>query len=389
MGNLRIIVFSASYGAGHVRAAEAIIEAIRAKAPSAEITHVDSMAFLSKTLNKVIKNTYIELIKHSPRLWGKFYYRTSKIAPDSVLQRLLNVIGRHEFLNFIEELRPNMIICTYPVIAGVLAQLRLRGVLNVPVAVVVTDYAVHSQWIHNGVDLYFVGNKDVFEGLVNRGIAPQRIHITGIPVNPRFEQSLNRQEIYERLHLRPDYPVFLVMGGAYGVLGGAKKVCRILADSKVPVQALVVCGRDEKLYKSLDGIVAEAKNPIYRFGFIRNVEDLMTVSNIIITKAGGLTVSEALTKRLPMLIFKPIPGQEEENAHFVERIGAGRVAETEEELEEMVHYLLSHPQEIEKMRRAAAKAVPGKAAEKATDNIFELIRKSVSSDSESLLQAEL
>lgn len=373
MGNLRILVFSATFGAGHVRAAEALIEAIRTKDPSAEITHVDFGAFLSKTFNKVIKSTYIELIKHTPRLWGKFYYRTSKIPPDSVLQRFLNVLGRREFLNYIEELRPNVIICTYPTIAGVLAQLRLRHILHVPIVTVVTDYAVHSQWIHPGVDLYIVGNEEVYTGLVTRGIDSQRIHITGIPVNPRFEQRLARAEILERLNLFPDRSTFLIMGGAYGVLGGAKEVCRILADSEVPVQSLIVCGQDEKLYKSLDGIVAEAKNPIQRFGFVRNVEELMTVSDIIITKAGGLTVSEALTKRLPLLIYKPIPGQEEENAHFVQRIGAGKVAETVEELEEAIHRLLAHPEEMEQMRRAAARALPGKAAECAAEYIFQLI----------------
>ncbi|AHF07959.1 MGDG synthase family glycosyltransferase [Desulfitobacterium metallireducens] len=373
MGDLRIIVFSASYGAGHVRAAEALIDEIRTKAPSAEITHVDSMAFLSKPLNKVIKSTYIELIKHSPRLWGKFYYRTSKIPPHSVLQKLLNILGRREFLSYIEKLQPDVIICTYPVIAGVLAQLRLRGVLKVPVVTVVTDYAVHSQWIHQGVDLYIVGNNDVFEGLVSRGIAPRTIQITGIPVNPRFEHALDRQEISQQLHIYPDRPVFLIMGGAYGVLGGIKKVCQLLADSEVPVQSLIVCGRDEKLYRSMDGIVAEAKNPMHRFGFVRNVEELMAVSDIIITKAGGLTVSEALTRHLPLLIYKPIPGQEEENAHFIQRIGAGLVVQTEEELGETVHRLLHNPQEIELMRQATAKALPGKAAERATHYIFELI----------------
>lgn len=266
-----------------------------------------------------------------------------------------------------------MIICTYPVIAGVLAQLRLRGVLKVPVVTVVTDYAVHSQWIHQGVDLYIVGNNDVFEGLVSRGIAPRTIQITGIPVNPRFEHALDRQEISQQLHIYPDRPVFLIMGGAYGVLGGIKKVCQLLADSEVPVQSLIVCGRDEKLYRSMDGIVAEAKNPMHRFGFVRNVEELMAVSDIIITKAGGLTVSEALTRHLPLLIYKPIPGQEEENAHFIQRIGAGLVVQTEEELGETVHRLLHNPQEIELMRQATAKALPGKAAERATHYIFELI----------------
>lgn len=373
MGDLRIIVFSASYGAGHVRAAEALIDAIHAKAPSAEITHVDSMAFLSRPLNKVIKNTYIELIKHTPRLWGKFYYGTSKLLPHTTLQKLLDNVGRGEFLRYINKLRPDVIICTYFVIAGVLAKLRLRGVLQVPVVTVVTDYGVHSQWVHPGIDLYIVGNQDVYQDLVAKGIDPRIIRITGIPVNPRFEQRIDRQKASEQLQIYPDRPVFLIMGGAYGVLGGIKKICQLLADSDMPVQSLIVCGRDEKLYKSMDSIVAEAKNPMRRFGYVHNVEELMAVSDIIVTKAGGLTVSEALTRHLPLLIYKPIPGQEEENARFVQRIGAGLVVETEEELEETVHRLLNNPQEIEQMRQAAAKALPGRAAEQAVKYIFELI----------------
>lgn len=374
MGDLRILVFSATFGAGHVRAAEATIEAIRAKAPKAEITHLDFGAFLSKTLNKIVKNTYIELIKHTPRLWGKFYYRTSKIQPDSVLQRLINILGRREFLDYIEELRPDVIICTYPTIAGVLGELRLKSVLQIPIVSVVTDYAVHSQWVHPGVDLYIVGNQDVFQGLTHRGIDPKRIRITGIPVSPKFEQKLEREEIANRLKLLSKRQTFLVMGGAFGVLGGAKGVCKILVEAEEAVQILVVCGQDEKLYRSLEGLIAEAKNPLIRFGYVKNVEELMTVADMIITKAGGLTVSEALTKRLPLIIYKPIPGQEEENAYFVEKIGAAKLAKTEEELEKIIHHILSHPDEMEIMREAAAKALPGNAAERAVDYIFSLLK---------------
>lgn len=373
MGDLRVLVFSATFGAGHLRAAEATIEAIRTKAPEADITHLDFGAFLSKRLNKIVKNTYIELIKHTPRLWGKFYYRTSKIRPDSVLQRLINIIGRREFLDYIRELRPDVIICTYPTIAGVLGELRLKDALQIPIVSVVTDYAVHSQWVNSGVDLYIVGNQEVKYGLTSRGIAPEHIHITGIPVSPKFEIELNREELATKFKLLPERPTFLVMGGAYGVLGGAKEVCKILADAEEPVQTLVVCGQDEKLFKSLDGLIAEAKNPISRFGFVKNVEELMTVSDVIITKAGGLTVSEALTERLPLIIFKPIPGQEEENAYYVEKIGAAKLAETGEELEKIIHHILSHPKEIDKMRQAAAKALPGHAAEKAVEQILNLI----------------
>ncbi|WP_088228945.1 glycosyltransferase [Desulfosporosinus sp. FKB] len=373
MEHLNVLIFSASFGAGHVRAAEAIIEALRAKDPNVKITHLDFGAFLSKTFNSVVKNTYIELIKHTPRLWGKFYYRTSKIPPDSLFQRFLNGLGRREFVRFIQVLQPDLVICTYPTVAGVLAQQRLRGVLNVPLVTVVTDYAVHSQWIHPGVDHYIVGCEDVYKGLVARGINPQTIHISGIPVSPKFEFELDRRMILQKLTMNPELPTVLVMGGAYGVLGGAKWICKILSEAAIPLQTIVVCGQDEKLYKALDSLVEDCKNPLVRFGFVNNVEELMSAADIIITKAGGLTVSEALTKRLPLVIFKPIPGQEEENACYLEKIGAGRAADNEEGLEKIIFSLLQHPEAVEQMRRAAAQAVPGRAAERAVEGILRLV----------------
>ena len=375
MAQLNVLIFSASFGAGHVRAAEAVIEALRSKEPNVEITHLDFGAFLSKTFNSVIKNTYIELIKHTPKLWGKFYYRTSKIPPDSILQRFLNGLGRREFVKFIQVLQPDLVICTYPTVAGVLAQQRLKGILVVPLVTVVTDYAVHSQWIHPGVDLYIVGCASVYEGLVARGIKPSSIRITGIPVSPKFEWKLDRQEILKRLDLRPHLPTVLVMGGAYGVLGGAKWICKILAETDIPVQTIIVCGQDEKLYKALDPFMEDGNNPIARFGFVKNVEELMSAADMIITKAGGLTVSEALTKRVPLVIFRPIPGQEEENAIYLEGIGAGRAAKNEEELEAIIFALLEHPKDLDRMRRAAAEAVHGRAAEKAVEGMLQLLDK--------------
>ncbi len=373
MKRLRVLIFSATFGAGHVRAAQAMIEAIYSKVPDAEVTHLDFGAVLSKTFNKVIKNTYIEVIKHTPRLWGKFYYRTAKIQHDSVFQRLINGLGRKDFLRYIENFRPDVIICTYPTVAGVLARLRLKQILGVPVVTVVTDYAVHGQWVHPGVDLYIVGCEAVFQDLVAKGISPERIQITGIPVSPKFETQLDKAEITARLGLLPNRVTFLVMGGAYGVLGGAKWLCKILADAEYPVQTIVVCGQDEKLYKSLDSVIAEARNPVIKFGFVNNVEELMTAADVIITKAGGLTVSEALTKRLPLVIYRPIPGQEEENAAFIEKIRAGKVAETESELEQIIKGLLEKPEEIQTLKRAAGYALPGRAAERAVEHILNLL----------------
>lgn len=375
MKELRVLIFSAAFGAGHVRAAEAIIDAIRLQVPAAEITHVDCGECLGKTFNMLMKNLYIGMIKHSPALWGGIYNGMAKITPDSVLQRLLNKMGWSEYKKIIHLSRPDFIICTYPTVAGVLSQMRLEHQLHVPVITVVTDYVVHNQWIHWGVDMYIVGSQQVREGFVAKGVRPERLKTAGIPVGLCFERPTDRIDAAVGLGLQPNRPTLLIMGGAYGVLDSLREQVRIFANTPYPLQIIVVCGKDDKLYKSLDDIVVTAANPIMRFGYVTNVEELMTVADLMITKAGGITVSEALTKRLPLVIFKPIPGQEEANANFLSRIGAGRVAYSQEDLAGIVQSLLTHPGELAQMRQAAAAAVPGSAAERAVESMLNLIGK--------------
>jgi processive 1,2-diacylglycerol beta-glucosyltransferase len=285
-------------------------------------------------------------------------------------------MGSQQYLECIKAVRPDIIICTYPTVAGALAKLRLNNVLQVPVATVVTDYAVHSQWIHAGIDLYIVGCEDVCDGLVARGVDPERIKITGIPVSPKFERDLDRSEAFSRLGLNAGLPTILIMGGAYGVLDDLKRICKLLANEPIPLQTVVICGKNENLYESLDGIVQNSRNPVLRYGFVNNVEEFLTAADIVITKAGGLTVSEALAKGVPMLIYKPIPGQEKSNTIFLEKSGAAISVNNRTELEETLLWLLKNPQEIAKMREAAIETLPGRAAEQAIQHILRLINES-------------
>ncbi len=370
LGELRVLVISATYGAGHLRAAEAIIEEIEQKAPQAEITHLDFGEYISKTLNMIVKKSYIELIKHTPKLYGMFYYRTSKIRPDSPIQRFINLLGRKEFLDYITDLNPDVIISTYHIAGHILGELRHRGLLKAPVVSVVTDFGVHTQYINPGIDLYIGGCQDVHESLCAHGIAPDRIRVTGIPVSTKFEERLDREEVGQKLNLKPVSPTILLMAGAYGVSGGLRNICKILLNWEMPVQILVVCGRDEKLYRSMREL--QGKNPMTCYGYVRNVEELMSVADLIVTKAGGLTVSESLTKKLPMIIYKPIPGQEGENADFLSKVGAAKVAKDDEELEEIIKDLLTYPEKITQMKIAASNALPGHAAERAVEHIFTL-----------------
>jgi len=375
---LKVLVFSATFGNGHLRAAEAVIEGIRIKEPSAKIIHLDFGDFLSKRFNAAVKNIYSEMIKHIPKLWGKLYYKTAKVQPQSRSQRFLNLnqFGRGDFLKYIHVFEPDFIVCTYPTVSSILAQLRFEQILHVPLITVITDYTVHSHWVHPGVDQYIVACSEVKESLEFWGIKAQRIDVTGIPVSPKFEGDVDRGRIISRLGFNPDLPIFLLMGGSYGILKSAKRICEKLADSLVPVQSIIVCGKNERLYHSLEAVITQARNPMVRLAYVHNIEELMSVSDLIITKAGGLTVSEALTKHLPLVIFKPIPGQEEENAQFVQRIGAGHVAGSEEELEGLLNRFLSHPEDIELMRERAAVALPGNSTERAVEDMFQLVLQS-------------
>ncbi|MFZ3129616.1 MAG: glycosyltransferase [Desulfosporosinus sp.] len=370
---LRVLVFSAAFGNGHLRAAEAVIEGILSKHPSAEICHLDFGDFLNQRINTLIKNIYGEIIKYIPKLWGSFYYKTAKVQLRSKSQHFLSQLGRSRFLNYIQVFKPDFIVCTYPTVSSILAQLRLEQLLQVPVITVITDYTVHSHWVHHGVDGYVVACPEVKESLVSWGIKAGHIYETGIPVSPKFEVVMEREPLTAKLGLKSDLPTFLVMGGSYGVLKGAKRICKKLADSLVPVQTIVVCGKNKKLYFSLEEVIAQGRNPMLRFEFVDNVEELMAVSDLIITKAGGLTVSEALTKQLPLVIYKPIPGQEDENAHFVVHKGAGCIAGNEEELGQLLNRFLRHPEEIEKMRKKAVVALPGHSTERAVEGMLTVL----------------
>jgi len=370
---LRVLLFSAAFGNGHLRAAEAVIEGIKIKHPSAEIIHLDFGDFLNRRINTVIKYVYSKIIKYIPKVWGRFYYKTAKVHLRPQSEHFLSRLGSREFLKYINVYKPDFIVCTYPTVSSILAQLRLEQLLEVPVITIITDYTVHSHWIHHGVDAYIVSCTEVKESLLSWGIKAQRVHVTGIPVSLKFLGKMDRIHMITKLGLKSDVPTFLVMGGSYGVLKSAKRICKKLADSLVPIQTIIVCGKNKKLYISLDEVIAQGRNPVLRFEFVDNVEELMSVSDLIITKAGGLTVSEALTKHLPLLIYKPIPGQEEENAHYIQRIGAGCVAGDEEELELLLSRFLKQPEDIESMRRKAAEALPSHSTERAVEEMLRLV----------------
>jgi processive 1,2-diacylglycerol beta-glucosyltransferase len=196
----------------------------------------------------------------------------------------------------------------------------------VPCVTVVTDHAVHSQWIHPGIDLYLVSGEQVRNGMVAHGLLPDRVLSSGIPVAPAFGTPLQPQPLRRQYGLDPGLPTILVMVGAHNLMRGALKVYRDMVELPRSAQLLFVCGKDERLRQVIEQLAQRASMPVRVFGYVSEIPALMAMSDLMISKAGGVTTSEALAAELPMVLINPIPGQEEENATFLQAVGAAIVA---------------------------------------------------------------
>jgi processive 1,2-diacylglycerol beta-glucosyltransferase len=349
-----LAILSCNYGGGHRRVGEAIAAEWDAETGGrAEV--VDFFArFVHPVFDAITKFSYIQSVRHAPLLYGVFYKMTGEIRPDSLVQRAINRMGMERLEDYLASERPDVVCCVHCTPAGTMSDLKIAHRTTVPCLTVITDYVTHSQWIHPRVDQYCVPNASVRDGLLARGVPSDRIAVTGMPIEQKFLRPLDRDALMTRFGLSPHVPVVLVMAGAYAMLGGVPDVVGMLADFPRPLQIIVVCGHDRRLEEQVRAQAARSPHRFQVFGYVDIVEELMTVSDLLITKAGGVTVSEALTKRLPMLIYRPIPGQEEGNTRFLLERGAALVCRTPQELRDALTDLLAHQDRLAAMREVVA-----------------------------------
>jgi len=357
---MRLSILSCNYGGGHRRVGEAIADEWEAKTGGrAEV--VDYFArFVNPVFDALTKFSYIQSVRRAPSMYGMFYRATGEIRPDSFVQRAINRLGLERLDRYLREESPDVVCCVHCTPAGTMSDLKIAGRTSIPCLVMITDYVTHSQWVHPNVEEYCVGSPSVRDGLMGRGIPGDRITVTGLPIERKFLRPIDREALRRRFGLLFDRPVILVMAGAYAMLGGVGDVVRVLTEFPRPVQALVVCGHDRRMVDQVRAKTGRAQHPFQVFGYIDNVEELMAVSDILVTKAGGVTVSEALAEGLPMLIYRPIPGQEEGNTEFLLEHGVALAPKTPAMLHENLEMLLADPERLAAMRRAVAElARPG------------------------------
>lgn len=345
-----VMILAARYGDGHLRAAKAIGLKVKLSHPTVRLGILDYYKFVNSHLDDAIRWAYLSSVRFAPKLWKAFYTATQKIDPESPTQQFLNRIGIESFYRAIQPNPPKIIVSTYPTAAGVVSTLKRQGRLSALNYVVMTDYSIHSQWIHKCVDLYFVGGEDMKEALINRGVDPSSIVVSGIPVDSRFQEPVNEEEVRQQLGI-PKEPILLFMGGSYMPIQEFSHILSQLDKVRGPHATVVVAGREERRRQVALAYQKEASHPMVVLGYVNNVHELMGVSSILISKAGGLTTTEALCRGVPMIIYRPIPGQEDANAAYVVKHGAGFLAKDQDDVSEMVTHLLSHPWELKAMAR--------------------------------------
>ncbi len=351
---MRLSILSCNYGGGHKRAGEAIATEWEARTGGRAEMVDYFVRFVHPVFDAVTKFSYIQSVRRAPVMYGMFYKLTGDIRPDSLVQRAINRMGMDRLDRYLAAERPDVVCCVHCTPAGTMSDLKIAGRTTVPCLTVITDYVTHSQWIHPKVDRYCVPNALVRDGLIERGIDLESIVVSGLPIERKFARSLDRATLSPKFGLEAGVPVVLVMAGAYAMLGGVGEVVRVLARFPRPLQVLVVCGYDRRLEDQVRARAGDSPHRFHVFGYVDNVEELMTVSDVLITKAGGVTVSEALAKHMPMLIYRPIPGQEEGNTRFLLDHGAALAPKRPDELRAALEMLLTSPQRLAAMKAAAA-----------------------------------
>lgn len=349
--NVDVLMLTVSYGGGHVQAANALTLGLQALQPKLAVEILDYVRWLNATLDYLTRLAYVKVTSKVPTLWHLLYDFTDRpfFAKYSLTRRL----GFQRLYNYILYKQPKLIVSTHFLTTAVVGEMKKLGLIDVPLATVITDNILHALWLNPAVDLYLVANGRLRASLMQHGIAQHKIMVTGIPIDVKFNRQYAKRPLRHKLGLDPDLPTILVMSGAYG-MGDIKGICRYLANYEQKIQVIVVAGKDEKLRRKISMLTKGAKNTFHIFGYVTNVFELMALADLLISKAGGLTTSEALASELPMLIYRPIPGQEEGNAEYLLNAGAAEVANNMEQFATVFKNIMMQPGKLESMAYACA-----------------------------------
>jgi processive 1,2-diacylglycerol beta-glucosyltransferase len=368
----RVLLLSASSGAGHLRAAEALEKALGARGDCV-VEHIDAMKYASKLFQSLYHKTYVSLAKRAPDLLGVLYNRTDQPWTHPRPRLAMDRLNVQPMIRMLKRVQPDLCIATHFLPGEILAWLVAKKKLRARNAIVITDYDVHALWLCRTVDRYYVALPESAEYLAAIGVPREKLCITGIPVDPLFAIAVDRTDARKHLQLDPRHPIVLAAAGGEGV-GPVEQLVRGLLELRRPWQIVAIAGKSEKMRKRLDELARNAGTlpggapRLQPVGFTTEMDQYMAAADLLVGKAGGLTTSEALARALPMVLIEPIPGQEERNADHLLEAGAAIRCNNLPVAAWKIAALLDDPARLKQMREAAARmARPNAAAEIAED----------------------
>lgn len=362
-----ILIIYATFGDGHVQAAESIRQSFAALGIR-RVHLVDLFAEAHPNLNAISRKTYLLSSAYFPRLYGFSYDVTNRTRPDPMYSRLFHSVGRRKLREIVDRLKPDAVIHTFPYLA--MAELSERLSLGIPTFTVLTDYVLHSRWVHPDTDRYYVATEGLKKSLAASGIADDRIAVSGIPIRGVFSRRLDRETACSELGLDPARKYALVSAGAYGVQGHLNKMVRTLLEHS-DCDVLLVCGKNRNLLRKME--TAFAGEPrVHAMGFVERMEAWMAIAWCLITKAGAMTLTEAISQALPVIVYRPLPGQERGNAQVLSDLGAVLTARHSGELRECLRTLHSQKARTKLTDAMSGLHVPGSSDRIASDILRKL-----------------
>ncbi|MGE0479617.1 MAG: glycosyltransferase [Phycisphaerae bacterium] len=369
-----ILILTASAGAGHTVAARALAEAFATSAPARTVEVIDVLDLANAFFRRLYAQGYLGLVRHAPGAMGWLYETMDR--PDRPLRERLRVaFQRLNLRGCAHQLvarDPALIVNTHFLPAEIVAELRRRGAWSVPQATVTTDFETHRMWVHEPTERYYTATEEGKAYLATWRVPPERIVVSGIPVRAAFEQPLDREAARRALGLPERRPMVLLLCGGFGV-GPTGDLLRELMRLDDTVQIVVVTGRNAPLRERLNAIAEAAPQRVGVVGFTDRMHEYMRAADLVVTKPGGLTASEALVCGLPIVVVNPIPGQEARNSDHLLEHGAAIKVNNPRLLGHRVGALLTDPNRLARLRAAAAALARPGAAERIVRDVLGLL----------------
>lgn len=375
----KILIFYGSYGGGHLSAAKTICSYIEKNySDKIEVKLVDCIEYINKYLNKVSTEAYKELSKKAPWAW-KHVYKNSQTGALSYISNTTNKLMSYKLNSLLQDFKPDLIISTHPFSTQMCAILKQKDKINCKLATILTDYHIHAQWLvlYKNVDYFFVANEQMKIDMVSKGVREQRIFVTGIPVSEKFLTTYDKNEVFQKYNLSPNKEtlLFFASGESNSGRNTSYMILKILIRLFKDLQVFVLSGKNKKMNQRFNKLVknTNSQNRIKIIEYSNDVPELMSVSMGVITKAGGLTLTEALVSHLPIAIVNPIPGQEEENAEYLVNNGAAVWIKKEDSLVRVLKYISRNREKLEHMKKQTELL----ANKNSTKDICEILLKNI------------